>query len=87
MGAMEPGLFISSMVPAGTAYKMDLSALMIVAPGGTKQGIAINPTDWDRISPEQQEAIRELMVRRSVDDGFDALSRFLTDRPNPGAGE
>jgi hypothetical protein len=71
---LAPGIFVSNLVPTGSAFVMALAAVL---PDGPERGIALHPEDWERVPGAERERILDDVTRGDAGRGMAKLDRFL----------
>lgn len=72
-----PGLYVSSFVPEGAAYKLNATAFGIEPMGDGQFAFAISYADWLKIQGPDLERMLDELTRRYAEHGLRGVQRWL----------
>lgn len=73
MAEVAPGLYVTSTIPEGTAYVMNLS----VFEPGRGLGLAMSSVDWEKLPAVSREELMDRITRKSAEAGLGLLEGYL----------
>lgn len=84
MAELAPGVFVTPILPAGTAYVVNTKGLPFMTDFGERgRGLAIPEADWERIDAVERERILDAVTRDSAEAGLCRLRVWLGESEAP----